>query len=187
MPDLAQSLFSTGRRFMAPPCLFGHVRHCLALHDPARTCLALPGLALPIHAQCPLSYHFRHCLAVSENCFHDLNSQNKFSLHRQQICLLRSQIILLLRVAEQFHVTPTNFQHLFGRTVFTPSMSVHAGHCFPAPAPVQMPFRLGFGDKKCSFLQSKISQNKSSKFIKIGKWATFLTLRECLILSDLYK
>ena len=40
---------------------------------------------------------------VSENCFHDLNSQNKFSLHRQnKIFQLRPQIILLLRVAEQF-------------------------------------------------------------------------------------
>ena len=27
--------------------------------------------------------------------------------------------------------------------------------CFPAPAPVQMPFRLGFTDKKCSFFTVK--------------------------------
>ena len=27
--------------------------------------------------------------------------------------------------------------------------------CFPAPAPVQMPFRLGFADKTCSFFTVK--------------------------------
>ena len=65
-----------------------------------------------------------------------------------QLC---ARIILLLRVAEQFmqHLLIFNI-FFFGRTVFTPSMSVQCACrtlCFPAPAPVQMPFRLGFAQE----------------------------------------
>ena len=32
--------------------------------------------------------------------------------------------------------------------------------CFPAPAPVQMPFRLGFANKKCSFFSQNFTEQK---------------------------
>ena len=41
--------------------------------------------------------------AVLEKWFHDLNSQNKFSHHKQNtIFRMCTQIIFLLRMAEQF-------------------------------------------------------------------------------------
>ena len=48
--------------------------------------------------------------------------------------------------------------------------------CFPAPAPVQMLFRLGFAKKMLILYSQKFHRTKVPKFIKIGKWATFLTL-----------
>ena len=92
---------------------------------------------------------------------------------------LRAQIILLLRVAEQFMEHLLFFfwsDSFYALNVCAVCMCACRTLCFPAPAPVQIPFRLGFAEKKVHSLQSKISQNKSSKFIKIGKWATFLTL-----------
>ena len=52
------------------------------------------------------SLYFFDLRSVSEKWFHDLNSQNKFTCHKQtknfkcmQLC---AQIILLLRMVEQF-------------------------------------------------------------------------------------
>ena len=106
---------------------------------------------------------------VSENCFHDLNSQNKFSLHRQN--KISNCVHILFYFCEWRNNSCKTYQFLtffFDRTVFTPSMSVQCACrtlCFPAPAPVQMSFRLEMlilemhytrnADKKCSFFTVK--------------------------------
>ena len=55
------------------------------------------------------------------------------------------------------------------RSFFLPSKSAGRTWCLPAPAPVQMLFRLGLTGL---LLTVKKSQNKYSKFRKMGKRAT---------------
>ena len=95
---------------------------------------------------------------MSENCFHDLNSHNKFSLHRQNKIVNCVHNLFYFCEWRNNSCNTYSFLTFFGRTVFTPSMSVQCACrtlCFHAPAPVQMPLRLGFADKKCSFFTVK--------------------------------
>ena len=110
--------------------------------------------------------------AVLEKWFHNLNSQSKFSRQRQNKIF---KIVFLFSDGRTNHVTPTNVK-LRSHSFYALKVCEGRSSCLSAPSPVQMLFRQASHTKIVHSLQSKISQNKSSKFRKMEKRVTFLTL-----------